>query len=84
MVVTVERPTQDRVVEAGSTVRIRLEGGEEEEVWTVVPPYDANWVEGKLSTDVPLGAALLGRSAGDTVVVRGPRGSYRARLIDVG
>jgi transcription elongation factor GreA len=51
--------------------------------WTIVGSTEANLAEGKLSAQSPVGAALLGRSAGEAVEVQTPQGrrTYRVRRL---
>jgi transcription elongation factor GreA len=69
-------------VHIGSTVTIADEGGAV--TWTIVGPTEANPAEGRISIVSPVGAALIGRSVGDEVTVRTPRGEahYRVLAID--
>jgi transcription elongation factor GreA len=46
----------------------------------LVLPGDGDAVRGWVSADAPLGAALLGARAGDTVVVQAPAGRWTARV----
>jgi transcription elongation factor GreA len=39
--------------------------------------------EGTVSPTSPLGAALLGRKAGETVDVQAPRGAWQARIVEI-
>ncbi len=68
------------VVESGFEVVIRH--GQEEERWTVVAPHEADYLRRRVSEMSPLGFALLGRRAGETVVVRGPQ-PYRVTIVAV-
>lgn len=61
------------VVQLGSKVTI-ADGSGERETWILVSPEEANTMHGKISTDSPVGAALLGKRVGDTVAVRAPGG----------
>lgn len=61
------------VVQIGSTVTLVDESGEHE-TWTLVSPEEANTMLAKISTESPVGAALLGKRVGDTVVVSAPGG----------
>ena len=69
--VVVAHDTDDSVG-PGSIVAIADEEGEEMEV-TIAS-------RGGVSTDSPLGSALLGARVGDTVDVAAPRGSWRATV----
>lgn len=68
------------VIESGSEVVIRV--GEEQERWTIVAPHEADPLRRRVSEMSPLGFALLGRQAGETVTVRGPQ-PYRATIIAI-
>jgi transcription elongation GreA/GreB family factor len=46
----------------------------------LVLPGDGDAVRGWVSADAPLGAALLGAAAGDTVVVHAPAGRWTAHV----
>lgn len=46
----------------------------------LVLPGDGDSTRGWVSADAPLGAALLGAEAGDTVVVEAPAGRWTARV----
>ena len=39
--------------------------------------------EGTVSPTSPLGAALLGHKAGETVDVQAPRGAWQARIVEI-
>ena len=48
--------------------------------YTIVSPHEANLREGKISIKSPIGQALLGKKAGDTVEVHGPAGILKLRI----
>jgi transcription elongation factor GreA len=72
--VTVERSSGDKVG-VGSLVTIEDEQGDEMEI-------EISSVGG-VSPDSPLGGALMGAAAGDTVDVPAPRGSWQARVVSI-
>ncbi len=72
--VVVENEGPSDEVRIGSTVTIREDGEEEDEVYTIVGPAEANPAEGKISQKSPIGAALLNRRKGDKVKVETPNG----------
>ena len=47
---------------------------------TIVSPHEANLREGKISIKSPIGQALLGKKAGDTVEVHVPAGILKLRI----
>ncbi len=61
------------VVQFGSHVTLVDDSGERE-AWTLVSPEEANTLHGKISTQSPVGAAVLGKRAGEKVIVRAPGG----------
>lgn len=67
------------VVQLGSRVTVVDEEGITE-TWVIVSPEEANAMQGRISIESPVGAALLGKRAGDTVVVQAPGGETRFRI----
>ena len=72
--VVVEAPAGDRVA-VGSLVAIERDDGETMEI-------DISSVGG-VSSDSPLGRALLGARVGDEVEVEAPKGTWRARVVAI-
>ena len=73
--VVVEHDT-DEHVGPGSIVEVADEDGEPMEV-------TISAVGGGVSTDSPLGAALMGAAVGDVVDVPAPRGAWKARVLSI-
>lgn len=61
-------------VNIGTTVTVREEGEDEDEDYTIVGSAESDPLNGKISNESPLGAALLGRRRKDTVEVHSPDG----------
>ena len=55
----------------------------EEETYTIVGSVEANPTENKISDDSPLGAALLGKKEGSTVVVEAPVGEIEYKIVKI-
>jgi transcription elongation factor GreA len=72
----------DGVVAIGRRVTLREEGGA---TWacSLVVPGDGDAEHGWVSAGSPLGSALLGRRAGDTVEVRAPGGRWPVTVVAV-
>lgn len=66
----------------GSVVTLRGDDGEEE-TWRLVGPEEADTREGTISTDSPVGSALMGRQAGDEATVATPAGSIVFTILRV-
>ena len=72
------------VVAVGSKVTVFDEDMEEEVEFSLVSTVEADFYAGKISNESLLGAALLGRRAGDTVEVKAPGGVSRYRIVKIG
>jgi transcription elongation factor GreA len=66
-----------------SSVRVRdLEGGEEI-TYHLVSPAEADLAQDKISVQSPVGKALLGRRAKDTVAVQTPGGEVKYEILEI-
>ena len=75
-----EKQTGD-AVHFGSTVVVERDGHQER--FTIVGPTEANPREGRISHASPIGQALLGKRAGDEVVVTSPAGQTSYRVVEL-
>lgn len=71
------------VVTMNSQARIKDLDSNEEMVFTLVYPAEADYVGGKLSILAPIGTALLGYRAGDTLEWKVPAGVRRLKIVEV-
>jgi transcription elongation factor GreA len=69
-------------VRVGSTVTVEEEDGTQS-TFAIVGSTEADPAAGRISNVSPVGRALIGRSAGDLVVVTTPRGEIRYRITDL-
>ena len=69
------------VVSLGSTVKVS--GAMGEVSYDLVGSNESNPMEGKISDQSPIGAALIGKRAGDTVSVETPGGVIEMSILDV-
>jgi transcription elongation factor GreA len=66
------RPTKNNgTVQVGSTVDLGVGG--RIATYTVVGPVEADPLEGKISNESPIGAALMGKKVGDEVTIETPK-----------
>ena len=79
----IAEPRHDGIAGFGSVVRVRDVDTKESAEYELVGPIEANAAHGRLSVEAPVGRALLGKGAGDDVVVPCPRGEVRFEVIDV-
>lgn len=78
----VEHVAANGIVMFGSTVTL-LDEENIEETWTIVGPQEANPLQGRISNVSPVGAALLGKSVGETITVKAPGGEAVYTIKDV-
>lgn len=70
------------VIEAGSTIEIRDEQGEQH-IFQVVGGAEADPAAGRISVESPVGRALVGRKKGETVEVSVPAGTVEITILAV-
>ena len=78
----IEETGTKEVVEVAARVIIQEDNNEPEE-YVIVGAAEANPREGRISNESPLGLALLGHRAGDTVQVDAPAGAFTVHIIKV-
>lgn len=69
------------VIQVGSTVRVHLDGNEQE--FQIVGAPEANPSDGKISHESPLGRALLGKKIGDQVEIEAPAGKLTYHVLGI-
>ena len=67
----------------GSRVTVEDLEEEEELVYHLVFPEEAEVAQGRISLGSPLGRALLNRSVGDEIEVHTPKGKRRYQIVDL-
>ncbi|HEX7042613.1 MAG TPA: transcription elongation factor GreA [Patescibacteria group bacterium] len=60
-------------IDIGSNVILKTGNGEK--TYSIVGGFESNPLEGRLSHISPLGKALIGKKAGDTVIIQTPSGT---------
>ena len=71
------------VVSLGSTVKVYHEGLATEITYDLVGSNEANPMEGKISDQSPIGAALIGKRENDAIEVEVPNGVIRMKVLEV-
>lgn len=69
-------------VSIGVFVKLKV-GGVTEVTYKIVPTSDSNPLEGKISDESPVGAALMGKKLGETVSVETPGGVVEYIILDI-
>lgn len=80
---TILNEKHSSTVSIGSTVVAQKEGEKENKKFMIVGSEEVDTVNGKLSNHSPIGAALMGKTKGDTIVVTTPKGKVSYKIIDV-
>ena len=70
------------VVSLGSTVRIKFPNGNED-TYMIVGSTEADPDEKRISDESPVGAALIGQTAGSTVQVHAPAGILQYKILEI-
>lgn len=81
-VITEEESDTD-TVRIGSRITVRDTELDIEESYQVVGSQEADPMNGRISEDSPFGRALLGRKAGEEVVVEAPAGNIKYKILEI-
>lgn len=75
------KPTKSSTIRVGSVVH--LENGKKVS-YKLVGPVEADPLEGKISNESPIGAALMGKKVGDKVTITTPKGQVDYTIEAIG
>ena len=67
----------------GATVKVLNKKTKKEMTYTLVSPVEADLAAGKISTQSPVGKALMGASVGDTVTAKVPAGDLALKVLEI-
>jgi transcription elongation factor GreA len=81
--VVIEEEEQGDYVRLGSTVTVLDKEFDEETTYRIVGSQEADPMNGAISEDSPFGKALMGKVAGDDVVVDAPAGAISYKILTV-
>ena len=81
--VIIEEDVAGDYVSLGSTVTVLDKEFDEEETYKIVGSQEADPMNGAISEDSPFGKALLGKNAGEDVVVDAPAGPVHYKILKV-
>jgi transcription elongation factor GreA len=71
------------VVGVGNTVKVMNEFLKKEQVITIVGANETDPINLKISSESPIGAALLGKKVGETVSVEVPVGVMKMQILEI-
>jgi transcription elongation factor GreA len=78
----IERSGSD-VVELGATVVVKKDGDTDTKTFMIVSDAEADIAQNKLSTNSPMGSAMMGKKSGDTFEIITPRGSVPYTIVSL-
>ena len=79
--VIIEDTSEEGTVGLNKAVTVWIPEDEEEETYKIVTSIRGNSVDGRISTDSPMGKALMGHRVGDTVTVQvNPQYRYEVEI----
>jgi transcription elongation factor GreA len=78
-----EEITDNTYVHLDSVVTVYDEEFGEEMTYTITSVTDVDVMNNKISSESPVGAALMKRKKGDTVTVASPDGSYKLKILNI-
>ncbi len=67
----------------GATVRVKNHKMGKEQVYLLVDPAEADIMSGKISTQSPVGKALLGKAVGDEATAQTPAGPMTLTVLEI-
>ncbi len=70
-------------VKFGATVTIVDEETDEEKTFQIVGDYESDTDKGKISISAPIARALIGKSEGDSISVRTPKGECDYEILNI-
>ena len=70
-------------VSFGATVVVKDPDLGDEEVFTLVGAGEEDYDQGRILTNSPLGAGLLGKKIGQTAKIPAPKGSYELEILSI-
>ena len=81
-VIDPSRINQSRVA-FGAKVKVLDTEANEEHIFTLVGPDEADARSGRISLNSPVGKSLLGKEVGDTVVIRAPAKTMEYEILEI-
>ena len=82
-VVVIDGEISTEAVNVGTTVRVLYLDEQDEEEFSIVGARESDPMNNKVSNESPIGVALLGHKAGETVTVEAPDGPYELKILEI-
>lgn len=81
--VLLEEGSADGVIGLGSRITVQADDDNDKETWLLVNEEESSAMDGRISDESPVGLALLGKHAGDSITITTPDGDLTYSIIDV-
>jgi transcription elongation factor GreA len=81
--VILEEGSVDGTIGLGSRITVQADDDDGPEHWMLVNEEESSALEGRISDESPVGIALLGKRAGDTITIKTAGGEISYSIIDV-
>lgn len=78
-----EEGSADGTIGLGSRITVKAEDDDTEETWLLVNEEEASAMDLRISDESPVGLALLGKKAGDSVTITTPDGDLTYTILAV-
>lgn len=78
-----DQDIDDSKAYVGASVRVLNKKTSKEVTYTLVSQVEADLASGKISTNSPIGKALLGRSVGEAVIAKVPAGDMELEILGI-
>lgn len=78
-----EEGSADGTIGLGSRITVKADDDDEEETWLLVNEEESSAMDLRISDESPVGLALLGKKAGDSVTITTPDGDLTYTIINV-
>ena len=79
----VDEPVKSGEVGVGTPIVVLEDGEDEPETYMIVGAPEVDLMENKISNESPIGKAVMGLRAGETVEVTAPAGAYKLKILEV-
>jgi len=79
----IEESKNKGVAQIGSTVKLQRKGDQEAHEYTIVGSTEADPMMRRISNESPVGNAVLGKKAKDTVEIKAPGGTFEYSILSV-
>ena len=70
-------------VSVGNSVKLEYIEDNETETYAIVGSKEADPFENRISNESPIAMAIIGKKAGDVVVVDSPNGKYEVKIVEI-